>query len=694
MSEAPERHPQIPEGARWVADLDRWEVGPRNERGEREGEFALYRSDDGTLYMRCRYAADRPEGPFEIFHPDGALAREGLYVDGEIDGLVVAYASDGPSPERLRGCCVPAGSARMQARYERGQLLREIFLDREGRVLLSDGTPRPERPATLPPEAEYDEFSRRWVVGASDRQIGALGTWRYYGQDGRLSEESDYEDGRKVGTRLFAADGGARLEAELTFDGTGEKRHGAWRRRFVADEDAEPSPYADARVREERGAFDREQPVGTWTLHDGAGAVLRVLERGRAFDEAEAQGLEVFGGERRPGAGWRELANGLRAAGRVREAICAAARAAAEAGDAEALRALLAEITEPLAPAECERVTQAALEASEAGVGALLSALVTGGEPAPLLRALASSSKGSTRAALDFVEASLLLVDRPMTHLTRALLRLEVGDDRGALDDAEAIGVESDETAQFVRDYARLLFPRWTFGPLEAPPEALAEAPNAEMPEGPGQPLDRIRAMVQIYATRLGQIREAVRRTRAEQGLADAEPAWLPPALTDLLPEGPVELRRFSATITDETEEGPETVEVQIDETLPLEGASVTALMRAARASWAALTWLCWSCGVDRVDLPDEVNPPAAFGAALAQTLHRVFRAQDALVTNGLRSMTAGVPGFVWEGMDIDEMPRPFAQMAYDELFEVRALFLWLVSPENLSPFQSDLRQV
>ena len=72
--------------------------------------------------------------------------------------------------------------------------------------------------------------------------------------------------------------------------------------------------------------------------------------------------------------------------------------------------------------------------------------------------------------------------------------------------------------------------------------------------------------------------------------------------------------------------------------------------------------------------------------------LTRYFRVRDVIETNGLRSMTQGIPGFVFEGFEIDELPAALVQVAVDEYFELRALFLWLICPENLSPFQSDLR--
>jgi hypothetical protein len=70
----------------------------------------------------------------------------------------------------------------------------------------------------------------------------------------------------------------------------------------------------------------------------------------------------------------------------------------------------------------------------------------------------------------------------------------------------------------------------------------------------------------------------------------------------------------------------------------------------------------------------------------------RYWRAQDAVNTGGLRSLTAGVPGFAWEELEIEGIPRHFAEMAQEEYLEIRSVFLFLMSPENVSPFQADLR--
>jgi hypothetical protein len=168
---------------------------------------------------------------------------------------------------------------------------------------------------------------------------------------------------------------------------------------------------------------------------------------------------------------------------------------------------------------------------------------------------------------------------------------------------------------------------------------------------------------------------------------------WLPPALPALLPDGPVALAAFDAEIVDETDQGPETSTVRIDETLAPSDLGIPALMRLARGQWAALCWLCWSAGLREVGWPSAIDPPAHFAQAAGMTIARYWRAQDAVQTGGLRAMQAGVPGFVWEGMDIESIPRHFAEMAQEEYLEVRSLFLFLMSPENVSPFQEDLRQ-
>lgn len=644
-----DRPAAVPEGAQWLADVERWEL--KEQSGTRQWRA------DGALFMR-----GGDDGPFTVFHPNGQLAREGSLVAGDPDGEIVAYGSDAPTSEMLRGCCVPPGAWQMKALYDRGQLQREIFFDRQGRQLLSDGSPRPDRPAGVPEGAEFDEFGKRWVQQD--------GVWRYWTVEGRLDEEAELVEGRKVSSRMYGVDGQPIHEARFMGDGV---RHGSWMRRFAEGE----LPYADARIASEEGTFDEGQAVGAWTFRDRAGAPVRTVDLGAGHRDDEA--AEVFDNEVRPAEAWMALAHRLRAG---RHAICAAARAAAAEGKPDRLRTFLADAVVPLGEEANARVLAELNEASGDSLRASLGALVGGADPAASLRSLASALRAAPRASADLAEAAILLApERPMAYLTRGLIRIELGDPEAAVADAARVAVESPATAQFLRDYARVIFPSFSFWPGREIPHS----PLDNMPDEPAQPLEALRGAIQVYAARLQRIRDAVERT------VGGRPVWLPPDLSAL---GAVELRAYTATITDETETGTEETEVKIDETLALDAWGLPALMRLARAQWTALCWLCWSAGLDEVALPAELRPPANFGQAAGMAISRHWRAQDAVATGGLRALTAGVPGFAWEEMEIDAVPRMFAEMACDEYLEMRSVFLFLASPENLSPFQNDLRQV
>ena len=684
MSEVPPRHPAIPAQAVWSDDLQLWEVPATattaSEANPPINELRRYRPD-GTLFF-VSGAADGgiPHGPFTFFHRDGQVARQGLYDRGAIHGHVTAFAIEAEDGEPLRGCCVPEGARILKAEYEHGELQYERFFDAQERLLLSDGRICPQRPPSLPERAYFEESEDRWTVAP---ETGSPDPWRFHDQEGVLVEEARFEHGLKRWSRRYARDGAVLEEQSLNSD---SRRHGPYRRRFV---DGQTSPYLDSRIVEERGELADEQPIGPWSFLDAQGNVIRAVEHGRALP-ADTPGHPVFVNETRLSEQWTEMAERLFAEGQPAQALAAAARAAARSGDAGDLIAELARHTRPLLPAEAADLAERAIAVEAAPIPALLSALVAGGEPAALFRALATAQRESPHAGRDFADAAILLApDRPLNYLTRALLRLELGDDRGALADADRAGAASPESRQFVRDYARLLLPEWGFSPAKQQGQ-LQPGPVEGIPDAPCQELPAIQRVLAVYATRLSVLREAIIRHIPRRSTAP----FIPPLLAELMPDGPVPLRRESGTIVDETDEGPESTAVEIDETLDTDAASLPALMRVARGQWAAASWLCWSCGLDKIAMPRTVNPPADFAAAAAAAITRFFRAQDVLTTGGMRSQAANVPSFVWEGMDIDEMPRPFVQLAVDEYYELRALFLWLLSPENISPFQSDLREV
>ncbi|MGC4088972.1 MAG: hypothetical protein QM756_13945 [Polyangiaceae bacterium] len=441
---------------------------------------------------------------------------------------------------------------------------------------------------------------------------------------------------------------------------------------------------------EELAEFFYDHPVGKARLLWHSGRTLEI-DRGTApssGDDYEA----VFSDQEHTSEAWLEQSRQYEAAQQVRHGACAVARAAASAKSGQPLRDWLTTHVVALQPARARELAEELERDAEGNVARLLSALLLGAEPWVVFRMVATALANRPRAAHDFVDAALLLTPGDSDCLwTRAMTRLELGRIADALGDAEHVTQASPTLGAFIRDYARLLFPSWRF--LAA--DELVSASFDGLSEAPLQPLSEVRRVVQVYATRLLLLRQAV---LARSGVP-SDSAWLPPALTALLPHGPVPLQRYAATIVDapdnENPPSDENVgsEVLIDEVLELSAATpLLELQARARCEWAALCWLCWAVGLTEVSLPDCIDAPPNFAAAASMHIARAARAADAVATGGMRARAEGVPGFEWEGKAIDELPRSFAQLACNEYAELRALFLWLCFAENRSPFQSDLR--
>jgi hypothetical protein len=327
------------------------------------------------------------------------------------------------------------------------------------------------------------------------------------------------------------------------------------------------------------------------------------------------------------------------------------------------------------------------------GLSMVANGLPAGADAASLLRALASLLTGRDLVALDLANAALLLApDRADCRVTRALVAIHLGRPDAALADVAALPAEHVEQREFLTGYVRVIFPAFTFAPAA---EREIATHFTDVPEDVEQPLEKVVAAIQKYATRLAALRAAV----AARLPAGQTPPWLPPALTDLLPAGPAALETWEfEEIVQPDEDDPAAPEpepqlVTVDERLELEpDLSLPALMRLARRDWVGLSWLCWAAGLDRVALPPAVAPPQDFGAAAGMSIERMWRCRDKLITGGLRAMTQGVPGFVWEGIEIDLLPSVLAEIAADEYREMRAIFYWLCDEGVQSPWQDNLR--
>jgi antitoxin component YwqK of YwqJK toxin-antitoxin module len=667
----------LPPEAVFDAETGAWEVCERDAEGQRHGECRIYR-EDGSLKLHCHYRAGVLCGPFTGHHPGGATARRGEFVAGKLHGVVTRFASDQLGSEPLRACCVPPGATELRSSYLEGQLLREVFVDAAGRPLSSDGKPWPERATAVPEDAVFDDNAGRWSV-RSNATAATEYTVRYYGLDGCLLEEIELAASRHRTVRRFDSSGA--LIEEQSFDQQGAAT-GRWYRRHAS------SPFEDPRIVAEEATMHGGFSIAESRFLDAAGTVVHVVDRGSPLDEAALLASPALA-EGAPAADSR-LIESLAASGRIREAVCAAARRLARDRDVERFQDFLTRFVVRLGSQAAALRAQAAESAETTSTQVALEALLLGGDPARVLRLFASTLAPTRGAALDLADAALCLDPTSVrTHVTRALIRLERGDIEGALADAEVVAGESEATATALRELCCLQFPVFSFWP-DRDPVTLQSALDTINLE---QPLAAIRRVVQLYATRLLAWRAAL-ITRVSDVPGAGLPAWLPPDLSHLLPDGPVELTAYSATITDEADGVTETTEVTIDEQVVTTDLGVPALMRMARADWAALTWLCWASGLDRLALPEAVASRAEFATAADRAVTRCFRAHDQLRSAGLISRARGVPGFTWEGLDIAELSPSLTEVAAAEALEIRAMFFWLLFEQNLSPFQSDLRRV
>jgi antitoxin component YwqK of YwqJK toxin-antitoxin module len=704
MDGVPQRPAAVPEDALWEAAAGEWRAGAADARGAKQGLHRSWRAD-GTLREEVTFVDGNGEGRYRRFHPSGELACEGLFIGGQMQGTLRAYASDAPTPELLQPCCAPPNAWQLQTDYQRGELMTRRWYDRGGTQILESGEPHPPRPPSVPKEARYDEALGRWEVGSDEVQPSRKVRWRRWSAAGALLEEEELEGGLRHGVwrrfRAEAAGGGLQFEGHYQ----GGLRQGPFRDLAVAADG-----YQDPRAAAEEGAFDGDQAVGEWRLRDAQGEVIARRDLGLAVREEDlARSPALADGDGARGAeaarGLAELARRLLEERRVGEAIVAMARSAAVGGDAGSLRRLVASVAWPRSAAAAQEIASASIEQAGERLAPVVNAMVRGGELAALLRALGATINGAHQAALEIVDAALLLApDRSACHVTRALIHMHLGDPGAASADARRLPDDWQEQRGLLADYARVVFPVFDFWPARIAIETLFD----EYPEAPAQPLPAIRAVAQKYATRLGLVRaslvdrlDRLGRTgggaKADGGAAVPRPGWLPPELAALLPNGPVALDtwQFQQSVESELPEAAitETETITVDERLPAaEPATIPALQRQARRDWAALAWLCWSCGLDRIALPGALAPPAAFGRAAGMAIERAWRCRDKLTSGGLVAMSKGVPGFVWEGIDIDLMPRLLAEIMAEEHAEVRALFCWLCDGTAQSPWQDDLR--
>ncbi|HXI58438.1 MAG TPA: hypothetical protein VNO55_20365 [Polyangia bacterium] len=699
MAGSPQRPADVPAAAAWIDAAQEWQLEPTGDDGRKQGLLRTWRAD-GSLRAETPFDNDQPHGVARLFHPDGSLAREMRYEAGLLTGPMVAHGSEHPAAEPMQACCVPPGAWRMQIDYDRGTFLHQRWFDRAGVHILPSGKPFPQRPASVSADAHFEEQGDRWISGTYSDNAEMQGVWQRWSRDGVLLERDEYQSGRPNGLWQRFLPTGALQEESHFRDG---QRSGPYRQTHL-----NVGAYANRRISEERGFFERDQAVGEWTLHDDEGVEVRRLQLGVAVSAESLAASPVFALNPPTTAGgddsaqqWLALADALENEGRLGEAVVATARAAAQARSADELRLRVSSRQLPLTGQASAELAVQLMKAADGKLPLLVNGLVRGGDAAQLLRAIAAARDGADTVSLDLVEAALLL-DPAMYEgkVTRALLQLHRGHPMAARLDAESLPPAWQEQRDFLLGYGRVLFPVFDFWPARSPVEKIF----SEVPDRPDQDIDAVRAVAQKFATRLMNIRQAVAELLRKDGQGQHKRPWLLPDLSPLLPAGPVPLETWDfeeIVVDDEADPAAGAAQaapqaqptlVKVAEELPLDFGSLPSLLRLARREWNSLCWLCWSAGLDRVALPTTLAPPELFGQAAGMTVQRLWRCRDKLSTAGLRAMTQGIPGFDWEGMNIDSMPPALVEIATLEYLEQRALFFWLCDSGVQSPWQDNLR--
>lgn len=668
MAQAPTTRPAgVPPQARFSAERGVWEHGALDKRGRRHGAYAAWRPD-GNLLIEQRFQHGVPHGAFRRFHPDGSVSREGSFVEGQLDGTVVAYASETGGAEPLRGCCVPKGAAVMRARYTRGRCHGERFYDASDRLLLSDGSLHPARPPNVPDEAWFDESSRHWQHGSYGAVAeGRTGRWLRWTETGALLESAHFDEGKRHGlTEIYEPSDGRLIERCHYVAGV---RDGSYQRFGIAD------LFAIEGAHEVRGTFLADLPAGQWQLLDAEATSVWSGDLGELPEDGSPV-LQLDVESRWPLADlWRALI----AERRYAEAACVLARLAARGEAPEDLGAFFRAHALPVSDAERARRTQRATADRHSNPSTFQALLLSGADPAALFVALAAPLPHAV--AHDLVEAARRLDPSSTDALvSRATHRLGLGRVVDARADIAELAALHPAAAALLEQYLAALLPRFDFWPAK---ERLEPGPFDALPDAPVQPLAVFRSAIQKCATRLRLVRAAL----LDQ-LDEATAAALPPDPAHLLPDGAVALEEFDFDI----EEDGKRVPIHVREALDVTGLDASQLLRLIRAEWTTLGWLCWTAGLDEIRLPTELRPPTEFTRALGTSALRAWRCSDRARTRGLRARTQKVPGFDWEGCDIDALPSALVPLAIDHYVEMRAVLSWSTDELCRSLWQDDLR--
>ncbi len=644
VSKAPKRPAGIPAKAWWDPGDNEWVFGPMVD-GKKHGDFSYWRPD-GTKCNECHVVMDVPQGPFKRFHENGEVSQEGAFEKGQLHGTRTWFGTDSETTEQVRPPGVHESIWKSEMDYVHGRVVGIRHFNRDGdRVVPTNGEPYPQRPEGVDEGAEYVEPKDEWHKGDAEGETQTkVGPWKIWTRDGQLKSELTYVEGEAQGSATFHLHG--------------------------------ESPFIDARIAMEKGSLRDGRRTGVWLLCDAKGATVGQCDYGDTRSLEGDGPLAAYSNDCK--VDYAALAKKLESEGKLVEALVTWGRVAGLQRDTGGFNTLLARVARPLKQEDAVSLA----EEVDRPTNWLGYELIEGAHPAVLLNkiAIALDQVFQSRAALDFTNGAMLLApDRSDLLFTRALILMSLGLADQAERDANDLAAESPDRAEFLLSYVKALFPSYSFEPAEVKPQTTFD----DVPERPERSVEELQGLVAKYATRLQRVREAVLVK-----LTPENPA-VPPDLSKLLPDGPVELEAGEHEWEDED---GDTQSVDFDEVPQVEGADLPSLLRIARADWGALSWLCWAAGMKEVGSPSALSPPEDFGRAAGMAQQRLWRARDQRAFHGRNAQEHGVPSFEWEGIDVAELEPSVAGIAEQQYAEMQALFYWLVDSKLRTPWQDNLR--
>jgi hypothetical protein len=583
---------------------------------------------------------------------------------GELVGSRTLYRSAALSDEAVRDCCLPPSAAKVVMHHRADGRILEDYYDATGARILEDGSPYPDVPKSVSPEAHFDFGDQTWVAGTYERGFphGNVTSW---GKSGELLEVAHYKHGKLDGIRERYV----RNECvERRMYAEGELHGPAWER--IA-----PSHFERSDIAAREGNYEKNEPVGKWRYLDAAGHPLLTVDLGPMFTHVsldEVAALTEPDSER----------STMHPAFRHVRRLLGISETAAQTATLTELAGTVPQLTREASERWLRSLQTEPLEPPQ-HVAKVLRGLLRGVRVQHVFRTLASAFSRRPNVGLSFLQVALSLAPNDVESLaTEILLYTGCGQLTKASACVSRIRESHPTEATDLEFNLRVTFPTFDYWPAKT---ELGSDVSPDLPTGTDQPVLHLRQALSKAATRLSSVRRAI---EAVAGEAEHE-FELPPDVSAWFHEEPTTLESYTFDAEGDT--------VEVQEPLDLRGYSLTELMLQARIEWTTLCWLHFATGASfegfaARELPSAVTPRADYGAALTRAFQDLYRVADQVQTGGIRSLRQGLPDCTWEGRKITDLSRGLVVQAFLEYRERRAALYFAGDGTCRSPWQDDLR--